>query len=162
MRDLIRIASILGLAVALTAVFGCVQKKQPQMEAPPQCTAEMAAELDLALQQLTSYYAFDKSKLTRKNRKLLSKNRSTLEAQPPCPIYVLGHSDRQGVAPYNDHLSQQRVASVLSFLESLGIDTERLKARPYGEGHPATDGTTSTDRASNRRVELRAQDPYDL
>ena len=32
MRDLIRIASILGLAVALAAVAGCAQKKQPERE----------------------------------------------------------------------------------------------------------------------------------
>ena len=120
----------------------------------------MAAELDVALRQLTSYYGFDKHRLIRKNRKLLSKSRSELESHPLCPIYVLGHADPQGVEPYNDHLSQQRVESVLRFLQSLGINTERMEARPYGESNPATDGRTLIDRALNRRVELRAQDPY--
>ncbi len=181
MRDLIRIASILGLAVALAAVAGCAQRNQPERdilrettsadpaidsedrpsESPPtECTPEMAAELDLGLRQLTSYFAFDKHKLVRKNRKLLSKSRSALESHPLCEIYVLGHADPQGIEPYNEHLSQQRVERVLRFLESLGIDTGRLEARPYGERYPATDGRTLIDRARNRRVELRAKDPY--
>lgn len=181
MRDLIRIASILALAVALAAVGGCALRQQPEREIPrettsddlaivsedrlsepppTECTSEMVAKLDVALRQLTSYYAFDKHRLIRKNRKLLSKSRLVLESHPLCPIYVLGHADPQGVEPYNDHLSQQRVESVLRFLERLGIDTGRLEARPYGERYPAADGRTLIDRARNRRVELRARDPY--
>ena len=166
----IRTASILGLAVLLAAVAGCAQKKQPEMEvareaavaelAPTVCTTEMAVELDQALRQLTSYYDFDKHKLARKNRKVLSKSREALNAHPPCKIFVLGHADPEGEEPYNQHLSQQRAESVVAFLESLGVDRDRIETHPYGETYPAADGRTLIDRARNRRVELRSHDPY--
>ncbi len=166
----IRTASILGLAVLLAAVVGCAQKKQPDMEvpretaeaepAPTVCTTEMAVELDQALRHLTSYYDFDKHKLARKNRKVLSKSREALNAHPPCKIFVLGHADPEGEEPYNKHLSQQRVENVVAFLESVGVDRDRIEARPYGEAYPAVDGRTLIDRARNRRVELRSHDPY--
>ncbi len=166
----IRTASILGLVVLLAAVVGCAQKKQPDMEvpretagaepAPTVCTTEMAVELDQALRRLTSYYEFDRHKLARKNRKVLSKSREALNAHPPCKIFVLGHADPEGEEPYNQHLSRQRVENVVAFLESLGVDRDRIEARPYGEVYPAVDGRTLIDRARNRRVELRSHDPY--
>jgi len=143
---------ILGLAVLLAAVSGCAQMKQPDLKvsqdtvgaelAPTVCTTEMAVELDQALRHLTSYYDFDKHKLARKNRKVLSKSREALNAHPPCKIFVLGHADPEGEEPYNKHLSQQRVENVVAFLESVGVDRDRIEARPYGEAYPAVDGRT--------------------
>ena len=166
----IRTALFLGLAVLLAAIVGCAQKKQLDMEvpretagaepAPTVCTTEMAVELDQALRELTAYYEFDRHKLARKNRKALSKNREALNAHPPCKIFVLGHADPEGEEPYNKHLSQQRVENVVAFLESVGVDRDRIEARPYGEAYPAVDGRTLIDRARNRRVELRSHDPY--
>ena len=165
-----RTVLILGLAVLLAAVSGCAQMKQPDLKvsqdtvdaepAPTVCTTEMAVKLDEVLRQLTSYYEFDKQELARKNRKLLSKNRKALNAHPSCKIFVLGHADPAGEDPYNRHLSQQRAENVVAFLESLGVDRDRIESRPYGETYPAADGRTLIDRARNRRAELRSHDPY--
>jgi outer membrane protein OmpA-like peptidoglycan-associated protein len=70
-------------------------------------------------------------------------------------IEVSGHTDSTGSDALNQTLSDQRAASVASYLAAQGIDQRRLLAQGFGERNPIADNATAEGRQANRRVELR-------
>lgn len=63
-----------------------------------------------------------------------------------------GHTDARGGDVFNLDLSNRRAASVVEYLEQLGISRDRLRASGYGESKPRVDDPFA---AINRRVEAR-------
>lgn len=70
-------------------------------------------------------------------------------------IEVQGHTDDRGSDDYNLELSDQRANSVMVYLNSAGVDIQRLTARGYGEIAPIETNETEEGRAANRRVVFR-------
>jgi len=69
-------------------------------------------------------------------------------------IEVGGHTDNVGDLALNNKLSQQRAASVTTFLTGKGIDKKRLSSKGYGPSKPVAENTSIAGRQSNRRVEV--------
>jgi outer membrane protein OmpA-like peptidoglycan-associated protein len=69
-------------------------------------------------------------------------------------VEVAGHTDSSGSDQYNQALSQRRAQSVVGYLASQGVKSERLITVGAGESHPVASNDTEQGRASNRRVEL--------
>jgi outer membrane protein OmpA-like peptidoglycan-associated protein len=65
---------------------------------------------------------------------------------------VEGHTDGLGSEAYNKDLSEDRAASVRSYLIAQGIEANRLTAIGLGETQPRVDNVYDPD---NRRVEVR-------
>ncbi|MEM7686651.1 MAG: OmpA family protein [Pseudomonadota bacterium] len=63
-----------------------------------------------------------------------------------------GHTDARGGDIYNLDLSNRRAASVVAYLEELGVPRSRLSASGFGESKPRVDDPFA---AINRRVEAR-------
>lgn len=82
----------------------------------------------------------------------------TLRRYPDIEVECAGHTDSRGAADYNRRLSQERAEAVCEYLESRGIDEDRLRARGYGESQPIEDNATAEGRRANRRVTLRVLD----
>ena len=76
----------------------------------------------------------------------------------PNHIAVEGHTDNVPVSggPYGDNwvLSTARATSVLQHVLSLGLPASRLSAAGYADQRPLEPNTTSSNRATNRRVEI--------
>lgn len=70
-------------------------------------------------------------------------------------IEVSGHTDSTGSDALNQTLSDQRAASVGSYLTAQGIDQRRVLTQGFGKRNPIADNATAEGRQSNRRVELR-------
>ena len=76
------------------------------------------------------------------------------------PIRVEGHSDSKGDDAYNQTLSEQRAASVGTWLSSHGVAGDRLRTSGRGETQPIAnnempDGSDNPQgRQENRRVEV--------
>ena len=72
-------------------------------------------------------------------------------------IVVTGHTDRTGLACYNDGLSERRAWYVYDLLIASGIDPKLLRVDYAGESNPARKGSNKRSLAANRRVtvELR-------
>jgi outer membrane protein OmpA-like peptidoglycan-associated protein len=70
-------------------------------------------------------------------------------------VEVTGHTDSTGSAAYNQTLSEQRAATVATYLNNRGIDRQRILAFGRGLTQPIADNTTAEGRALNRRVEIR-------
>lgn len=73
---------------------------------------------------------------------------------PTLKFEVGGYTDSDGDDAYNLKLSQQRADAVKAKLVSLGISTDRLTTKGYGESNPISDNTSSEGKANNRRVEF--------
>jgi outer membrane protein OmpA-like peptidoglycan-associated protein len=70
-------------------------------------------------------------------------------------VEVSGHTDSTGSAQYNQTLSEQRAATVATYLNNRGIDRQRILAYGRGLTQPIADNSTAAGRAMNRRVEIR-------
>lgn len=100
-------------------------------------------------------FALDSARLTPSARSTLDNVVRTLQGQPTLRVEIAGHTDSTGSASYNQNLSQERAASVRTYLVTAGIESFRLVARGYGESQPVASNETDYGRARNRRVEFR-------
>jgi outer membrane protein OmpA-like peptidoglycan-associated protein len=69
-------------------------------------------------------------------------------------VGVYGHTDNVGNDAANQTLSEQRAASVKSYLESKGITSARIESKGMGSSKPVADNATAQGKAQNRRVEI--------
>lgn len=72
-------------------------------------------------------------------------------------IDVEGHTDSDGSTEYNQQLSQNRANAVGSYLESHGVNSQRVVATGAGESRPIASNSTAAGKQQNRRVELKLQ-----
>ena len=103
-------------------------------------------------------FASGKSTLTKASKATLDEVATELSSVmaevPSLRVEVGGHTDNTGSAKTNTRLSGQRAAAVEKYLESKGIDPDRLVSKGYGPDKPVADNTSKAGRAENRRVEL--------
>jgi len=69
-------------------------------------------------------------------------------------VEVAGHTDSTGSDAYNQALSERRANSVSRYLQSQGINSQRLITVGMGESMPVADNSTASGRSANRRVEI--------
>jgi outer membrane protein OmpA-like peptidoglycan-associated protein len=78
-----------------------------------------------------------------------------LKAHPELQLTIEGHTDNVGSAAANQKLSERRAAAVKTYLvNTLAIDSTRLKSVGYGATKPVSPNTTAEGRQDNRRIEL--------
>ncbi len=70
-------------------------------------------------------------------------------------VEIGGHTDNIGTAAKNMKLSQERAQSIVNYLISKGIATERLVAKGYGATDPVAENNTEDGRQRNRRTEVK-------
>lgn len=87
-------------------------------------------------------------------RPTLDKVADVLKRYPKSIVHVVGHTDSVGSEAYNQRLSEQRAQSVVSYLASAGVQSDRLRAEGRGETEPRESNATEAGRQLNRRVEL--------
>lgn len=69
-------------------------------------------------------------------------------------LEVAGHTDNTGATAYNQSLSERRAGSVAQYLESHGVNAQRVMTVGAGETHPIASNDSPDGRQANRRVEL--------
>ena len=69
-------------------------------------------------------------------------------------VIAIGHADSIGSDTYNQRLSVRRAESVKAYLQSKGLEANRVYTEGKGEKQPVADNKTSEGRAKNRRVEI--------
>lgn len=67
-------------------------------------------------------------------------------------ILIEGHTDNTGTVAQNNLLSLHRAESILQYLVSKGIRSNRIQAKGLGSSMPIADNTTAAGRAKNRRT----------
>jgi outer membrane protein OmpA-like peptidoglycan-associated protein len=99
-------------------------------------------------------FATDSSEVRPEFHEVLSSVGLVLKEYDKTLVEVAGHTDSTGDAAYNQALSERRAASVGSYLQSRGINPQRILTVGGGENHPVADNSTPEGRQLNRRVEL--------
>ncbi|EAQ24207.1 MULTISPECIES: OmpA family protein [unclassified Roseovarius] len=84
----------------------------------------------------------------------LLKVAQSLQAYPDTTVQVVGHTDSDGAASYNQSLSERRANAVADVLASGGVSYGRLRAFGRGEDQPVASNLTPQGKAQNRRVEI--------
>lgn len=100
-------------------------------------------------------FAHDSSELL--TPKVFTSVIDTLKAHPYATATVVGHTDSNGTAPYNQKLSERRAQAVADYLVSQGIRAERISVKGEGMSNPIVSNQTVEGRAMNRRVEITIQ-----
>lgn len=69
-------------------------------------------------------------------------------------LQIIGHTDSDGDAAYNQQLSEGRARSVGNILLSEGVPQSRMQTFGRGESQPVASNLTPEGKAQNRRVEI--------
>ena len=77
-----------------------------------------------------------------------------LQAYPNSTIQVIGHTDSDGEAAFNQLLSESRANAVSSVLLNNGVAPGRIQAFGRGESQPVASNLNPQGKAQNRRVEI--------
>jgi outer membrane protein OmpA-like peptidoglycan-associated protein len=72
-------------------------------------------------------------------------------------IDVEGHTDSDGSDTYNQQLSLERATSVGQYLNSRGVNGQRIVTFGAGEARPIASNDNADGKQQNRRVELKLQ-----
>jgi outer membrane protein OmpA-like peptidoglycan-associated protein len=78
----------------------------------------------------------------------------SLNKYPNTRVEVIGHTDSDGAAAYNQDLSQRRAAAVGSILRGYGVSGGRIVTYGRGEDQPVATNLTPEGKQQNRRVEV--------
>ena len=121
-------------------------------------SAQEAMSDDLEKSGRTRVYGilFDTDSATIKpeSKATLDDITAVMKAHADWTLVVEGHTDSTGGDAHNQQLSEQRAASVKSYLVNAGIPEARLKPQGFGATKPVAPNDTELGRAQNRRVEL--------
>ncbi len=128
--------------------------EEPKVEPPPPPpVAEVKAdkiELNEKIQ-----FEFAKAELLPQSKTLLNEVVKIMKEHPEIEkIRIEGHTDSDASDAYNLKLSNERAASVRTYLESQGIDGKRMESKGFGESKPIAENTTDAGKEQNRRVEI--------
>ena len=94
------------------------------------------------------------AKLQSKSFKGLADVAKIMNENPNMKLAIDGHTDNVGKDDMNQKLSDNRAASVMSYIVSKGVDASRITSQGHGETTPIATNNTAAGRQQNRRVEL--------
>ncbi|MHC1707215.1 MAG: PorP/SprF family type IX secretion system membrane protein [Bacteroidales bacterium] len=103
------------------------------------------------------YFVTASARITEYSQKKLDELVTILKEYPTLKVNIEGHCDSRGSEAYNQRLSEDRAASVRSYLIDHGISTSRISSAGYGELRPVDTNDTPEGRLHNRRVEIKGE-----
>ncbi len=97
----------------------------------------------------------DKAIVKAESQPALQEIARLMASDPNMTLWVVGHTDNQGSAEYNQDLSSRRARAVVDALvKQFGVAPGRLQAAGVGFLAPVASNEREEGRALNRRVEL--------
>ncbi len=105
---------------------------------------------------VTTGIKFDVNKATIKPESMgvINSIFQLMKEHPEIKFSVEGHTDSDGDDASNQTLSERRAKAVVEQLVNLGIASDRLTSKGWGESKPFDSNTTPEAKANNRRVEF--------
>ena len=141
---------------------------QATVEAPPPPVVDKQLEARLALHSV--YFPTAQPTVKDPNAGLVPSQEQTLltlatdfrkylEAKPDAHLTLEGHADVRGSVPYNQALSERRVARVKSYLVSNGVPEANIETKALGDQHnlTAAEVKASVDENQDLTKEERAR-----
>lgn len=103
-------------------------------------------------------FGTDLSRLTADGMRSAQKLANVLQQNPQRNVLIEGFADSTGAADYNQGLSERRASAVRAALLEMGVVSERIDMRGYGESFPVATNDSAASRQLNRRVEIVLSD----
>lgn len=120
---------------------------------------EVTVEVINTLNEYSKTILFDtgKSTIRQESYAVLQNIVDIMKEYPNTTFVIEGHTDSVGRDATNQTLSENRAASVKSYLMTIGMESSRLISVGYGESRPIASNNTRAGRQENRRVEISLQ-----
>lgn len=158
MNLIVKFLTVLSVLV----VTACSSTGGAENTAPVETVAETTQpEVQLseaerqALATTVFYFGFDSDELSAQDRATLVYHAVRLKGSTDLSIRLEGHASEEGTREYNLTLGERRGNAVAMFLMANGVARSQIEVISYGEERPAVQGSTESDRAKNRRVEIK-------
>ena len=134
------------------------QTRNMQLEAQLADLAAKKTERGMVITLGDVLFGTDQARLTPEGLRTAQKLADVLQQNPQRKVLVEGFTDSTGSSAHNQELSDRRAAAVRTALAGMGIGSDRVATRGYGEAHPVAANDTAQNRQMNRRVEIVLSD----
>ena len=150
-------------AVADAAAIQAAADRSKEAERAAKRDAEVHARNEIAACQqavaATSdanafQFGFKSATVTAESATVLQQLALAIKACPATRLRIEGHTDNNGDAERNQHLSENRAKSVMDYLAAVGVEPTRMTAVGYGQSKPRVPNDTDAHRLQNRRIEV--------
>lgn len=101
------------------------------------------------------YFDFDSSEVRAQDQDIVAAHAIELNERTYKNVRLEGHADERGSREYNIGLGERRAQAVRQLLMIQGVDTSQIQTVSFGEERPIADGSSESDYAMNRRVEIK-------
>lgn len=143
-----------GLGQSEVGYYQDIQQAKFQKISSKNLTIKREGNLILLNLQGQLNFEMDSARLSQSAYQSMVSISRVLNEYSKTLIVIEGHTDNQGQANVNQHLSEQRGLSVADVLVRHGVDPKRLVVIGRGSSKPVTTNDTREGQAMNRRVEL--------
>jgi outer membrane protein OmpA-like peptidoglycan-associated protein len=123
--------------------------------------AELAAkktERGLVITLGDVLFGTDLARLNADGMAMAQRLATVLEQNPARTVLVEGFADSTGKTQHNQDLSERRAMAVRNALVDMGVRSQRISQRGYGESYPVAANDSASNRQLNRRVEIILSD----
>ena len=134
------------------------QTRNMQLEAQLADLAAKKTERGMVITLGDVLFGTDQARLTPEGLRTAQKLADVLQQNPQRKVLVEGFTDSTGSSAHNQELSDRRAAAVRTALAGMGIGSDRVATRGYGEAYPVAANNTAQNRQMNRRVEIVLSD----
>ena len=101
------------------------------------------------------YFEFDSSDVRAQDQDLVAAHAISLNESAYVSVRLEGHADERGSREYNIGLGERRAQAVRQMLMIQGVGASQIQTVSFGEERPDSMGSSESDYALNRRVEIK-------
>ena len=98
------------------------------------------------------FFDFDRHSLDPDSRATIERWSAWLKTYPRVTVTIEGHADERGTREYNLALGERRANGALEYMQSLGVDSSRVRIISFGKERPAVVGSAESAYSQNRRA----------
>lgn len=126
---------------------------------PAAATVEITSNSDNAPDLKTLYFDPESAVLSSEGRSLLIEYDAYMANNPGVELRLEGHADTNETDSREEsmQLGERRADAAADFLVIRGVARSRLEVVSYGEERPVAEGSSESEKALNRRVEILVQ-----
>ena len=101
------------------------------------------------------YFDFDSSEIRPQDNATVAGHAQMMSGNMGIRVRLEGHADERGSREYNIGLGERRAQAVRRMLLLQGVSAGQISTVSFGEERPASFGSSESDYAQNRRVEIK-------
>jgi len=101
------------------------------------------------------YFAYDSARIQPSERGKMDVIADEMRRNSNIRLIIEGHCDERGDREYNLALGERRALGIRAYLIGLGIETDRIQTKSFGEENPVAFGHDDESHQLNRRGEFK-------